>query len=87
MHKQIFMDMYMPGVTKQLLGTETVQMLRQRGVRCKICGLSANDLRDGFLKAGADDFTLKPLPSKPALLKSRLLELVGPAQEGETAQT
>ena len=39
----IFMDMYMASVEKQLLGTETVKALRQQGVDCRICGLSAND--------------------------------------------
>ena len=71
------MDMYMPGVTKQLLGTETIQMLRTQGVLAKICGLSANDIRESFIKAGADDFNLKPLPCKPDKLKQLLFQLVG----------
>ena len=75
----IFMDQYMASIDKQLLGTETCQALRQRGVTTnttKICGLSANDLRDAFLKSGADDFILKPMPCKPNELKETLLSLL-----------
>ena len=37
----IFMDQYMASVDKQLLGTETVHALREKGITSKICGLSA----------------------------------------------
>lgn len=60
----IFMDQYMAIADNQLLGTETIQALRAKGVECTICGLSANDLRDAFINSGADDFVLKPMPCK-----------------------
>lgn len=59
-------------VDKQLLGTEATQALRKMGVTSKICGLSANDLRDVFVDSGADDFILKPMPCKAAELKRTL---------------
>ena len=55
---------YMASVEKQLLGTETVQRMRARGVTARICGLSANDMQNAFLEAGANAFLLKPLPCK-----------------------
>ena len=57
----IFVDMYMASVEKQMLGTETIQAMRQRGVtKSRICGLSANDKEDEFIDAGADSFLVKP---------------------------
>ena len=38
----IFMDQYMASTEKQLLGTEATKALRSKGVKSKICGLSAN---------------------------------------------
>jgi CheY-like chemotaxis protein len=58
----IFMDQYMSSTEKALRGTETIQAIRERGIDCTIVGLSANDLGDDFLKAGADCFVLKPIP-------------------------
>jgi CheY-like chemotaxis protein len=46
----IFMDQYMASVERALLGTDTVRALRANGVKCRICGLSANDLSDQFLE-------------------------------------
>lgn len=66
----IFMDQYMASVEKQLLGTEAVRAMRGRGVTSVICGLSANDSKESFLKAGADTFVLKPFPCK----REKLLE-------------
>ena len=63
---------YMASVDKQLLGTETAIAMRSKGISSKICGLSANDLRDAFIKAGADDFLLKPMPCKINDLKQVL---------------
>ncbi|CAB9528667.1 respiration control sensor protein ArcB [Seminavis robusta] len=68
----VFMDQYMAAAEKQLLGTETAQVMRSRGMDCKICGLSANDLRDAFINAGADEFILKPMPCRPQELKGVL---------------
>lgn len=72
----IFMDQYMPSIEKQLLGTETVAMMRSQGIRSIICGLSANDIEEGFMNAGADYFKLKPMPCKPDPLKELLLLLL-----------
>mmetsp|Transcript_42487 Transcript_42487/g.102348 ORF Transcript_42487/g.102348 Transcript_42487/m.102348 type:complete len:947 (+) Transcript_42487:339-3179(+) len=55
----IFMDMYMASVEKQLLGTEAVRELRNRGINARICGLSANDKESDFIEAGADAFSFK----------------------------
>ena len=68
----IFMDMYMASTEKQLLGSETVAALREKGVDCRICGLSANDTEEDFLEAGADMFLFKPIPCKPMELKEVL---------------
>jgi hypothetical protein len=56
------MDMYMASVEKQLLGTETVQALRSHGCKSRICGLSANDVEENFINAGADAFMFKVRP-------------------------
>jgi DNA-binding response OmpR family regulator len=63
------------GTQKQLLGTETVRMLRAKGVNCRICGLSANNLEDSFLDAGADCFVLKPFPCRKDALESELIRI------------
>ena len=65
----IFMDQYLASVEKQLLGTETVATMRSRNVKSRICGLSANDIRDTFLAAGADDFLLKPFSTNKEALR------------------
>ena len=43
-----------------------------------VCGLSANDLRDSFLSAGANAFVLKPIPCKPDDVKSMLKKILKP---------
>jgi signal transduction histidine kinase/CheY-like chemotaxis protein len=58
----IFMDQHMASTAKQLLGTETVQKLRANGFKNRICGLSANNIEQSFISAGADCFLLKPIP-------------------------
>lgn len=72
----IFMDQYMMSVDKQLLGTETVRKLRSMGVDCLICGLSANDMEEPFIGAGADAFMIKPFPCKPDALTQELLRIL-----------
>jgi CheY-like chemotaxis protein len=72
----IFMDMYMASVEKQLLGTETVKVLRNKGVDCRICGLSANDKESEFLEAGADVFTFKPFPCEARALTQELCRVL-----------
>ena len=74
----IFLDQYMASVDKQLLGTETAQAMRAKGLECTICGLSANDLRDAFINSGADDFILKPMPCKASDLQKVLLRILFP---------
>lgn len=72
----IFIDMYMASVEKQLLGTETVVALRQKGIECRICGLSANDKETEFLEAGANAFTFKPFPCEPKSLTAELCRIL-----------
>lgn len=72
----IFMDMYMASVQKQLLGSETVSELRNRGITCRICGLSANDKEAEFLEAGADVFTFKPFPCEKGALRQELFRIL-----------
>jgi len=72
----IFMDYYMASVEKQLLGSETVRLLRAKGVRSIICGLSANGKEQEFLDAGANGFMMKPFPAKKDELKLELEKLL-----------
>lgn len=67
-----FVDQYMASVEKQLLGTETVRALRAKGVKSRICGLSANDVEQPFMDAGADTFMFKPFPTKKDALTDEL---------------
>lgn len=64
----VFQDQYMASVEKQLLGTETIHAMRAQGVTSCICGLSANDIEESFLKAGANAFMRKPFPCEKAAL-------------------
>lgn len=66
----------MASIEKQLLGTEAVRELRAKGVNSIICGLSANDLCDEFVSAGADAFMLKPFPCDPKKLKVELTRVL-----------
>ena len=68
----IFLDQYMASAEKQLLGSETVQALREKGVTSTVCGLSANDLKDHFLECGADAFMMKPFPCDAEKLQREL---------------
>jgi CheY-like chemotaxis protein len=73
----ILCDQYMTSsVHKSLLGTETARELRAQGYRNRICGLSANDLEEAFLKAGADCFLIKPFPCKADEIRLALAKLV-----------
>ena len=76
----IFMDQYMASHQKQLLGTETVRAMRSQGCRSKICGLSANDMEQAFLSAGADFFLFKPFKCEYQEMQAELLRIVGPSQ-------
>uniref|UniRef100_A0A7S1YGL3 Response regulatory domain-containing protein n=1 Tax=Grammatophora oceanica TaxID=210454 RepID=A0A7S1YGL3_9STRA len=74
----IFLDQYMASIEKQLLGTETVRLLRNNSDvdNTIICGLSANDQEEQFLDAGANGFMLKPFPCKKEALTRELLKLL-----------
>jgi CheY-like chemotaxis protein len=72
----IFMDMYMASVEKQLLGTEAVRELRNKGIDCRICGLSANDKESEFLDAGANVFSFKPFPCEARALTQELTRVL-----------
>jgi CheY-like chemotaxis protein len=71
----IFMDQYMASTQKQMLGTETVRELRVRGVDSIICGLSANNMEESFLNAGADAFLLKPFPCEREAMERELARI------------
>jgi len=68
----------MASVEKQLLGSETVAALRSKGVQCRICGLSANDVEEQFLRAGADAFMFKPFPCNAGALTNELVRVLNP---------
>ena len=73
----IFVDQYMASVEKQLLGTETVQAMRAKGVTSRLCGLSANDLASTFEAAGADFFLQKPFSTNQDDLRNDLFRVLG----------
>jgi len=79
----IFMDMYMASVEKQLLGSETVAALRQKGIQCRICGLSANDKEAEFIEAGADCFAMKPFPCRKNELRQELYRVLYQEQKDD----
>lgn len=83
----IFMDQYMASVEKQMLGTETTRALRSKGVTSLICGLSANDVEEGFIRAGADLFMHKPFPCKPEALKREILNIIDSRKRNPTNDT
>jgi len=66
----------MASVEKQLLGTETVRALRAKGVESIICGLSANDVGEPFLNAGANAFMFKPFPCEKSQLAEELVRVL-----------
>jgi signal transduction histidine kinase/CheY-like chemotaxis protein len=71
----IFLDQYMTAINKQLLGSETARALRAKGIGATICGLSANDMEETFVKAGADCFMFKPFPCEANALKDELIRI------------
>ena len=71
----------MASVEKQLLGTETAQAMRAKGVDSILIGLSANDIRDSFLSSGANHFLLKPMPCKPDSLREALWKILQKADQ------
>lgn len=83
----IFVDQYMASVEKQLLGTETVQAMRAKNVNSTICGLSANDVEEQFMNAGANAFMIKPFPCQKDALKLELLKILGTPDRYGTRST
>jgi len=83
----VFMDQYMSGVEKQLLGTETTVAMRAKGIRSIICGLSANDMKTQFINAGADYFMLKPIPTEKGALKRELGRIVCSERQREPSSS
>jgi CheY-like chemotaxis protein len=63
-------------ILSQLLGTETVQALRSKGVGSLICGHSANDKEEEFLQAGADAFCIKPFPLEARAMTAELCRIL-----------
>jgi len=74
----------MASIEKQLLGTETAQAMRAKGVNSIICGLSANDLEQHFLSSGAEAFMLKPFPCKKEELTWELLQILSKGKRPHT---
>ena len=66
----------MASVEKQLLGTETIQALRAKGVQSIICGLSANDMEEEFRKAGANFVMSKPFPCQRDALREEFRRML-----------
>ena len=68
-YDMIFLDQYYASTERRLTGTETARALRAKGVTSLICGVSANELEDQFLSAGADIFATKPFATSQVQLK------------------
>ena len=66
----------MASAARSLLGTETARALRSNGVTSLLVGLSANNVEDAFLEAGADAFMSKPFPCDNEALKSELCRIL-----------
>ena len=66
----------MTSIEKQMLGTETAQIMRARGVNSLICGLSANDVGQQFMESGANAFMHKPFPCQKDALSIELLQIL-----------
>lgn len=77
----IFMDHYMGTDDSKLLGSETVAELRNKGVKSKICGMSANDVEQMFDDSGADGFVFKPLRFRKEAMRSELERILGTNDE------
>ncbi|CAB9520292.1 sensor kinase/phosphatase LuxQ [Seminavis robusta] len=83
----IFMDQYMASTQKQLLGTEATRALRSKGVRAKICGLSANEMAKDFFAAGANAFVCKPMPTRQETLRQVLADILQDEQTNRRKQS
>lgn len=63
-------------VEKSLLGTETVAALRARGETALICGISANDMEEQFIAAGAESFLFKPFKCQKEAMAEELSDVL-----------
>jgi len=79
----IFIDQYFVSDDSEVLGTDAVLEMRNKGVRGRICGMSANDHENIFDDAGADSFMFKPLPQNADALKQDLLRIINGGDEDE----
>ena len=73
----IIMDQYMEEAGGVLIGTETVNIMREMGVTSIIVGCSGNDMKDEFLAAGCQLCWGKPMTANQfilAQLKDELLK-------------
>ena len=68
-------------------GTEAVAALRNKGVTCRICGLSANDKEQEFFDAGADAFMFKPFPCDEISMTNALRRVLYPDQQSDFDKT
>jgi hypothetical protein len=59
-----------------MLGTETVRELRAADFQGRICGLSANDIEEEFLKSGANAFMFKPFPTSTEAIQYELKRIL-----------
>lgn len=80
----IFVDQYMPGIARPLLGTETIRIMRINGVKSVICGCSANEMEAEFLQNGADIFIMKPFPCEKESLHAELQRVLNARNANET---
>lgn len=79
----IFIDQYFVSDDSEVLGTDAVVEMRNKGIRGRICGMSANDHENIFDDAGADSFMFKPLPQNPDALKQDLLRILNGGDEDD----
>ena len=79
----VFLDQYMTSTEKCMTGTETAQAMRTAGYQGILCGLSANDMEQGFLAAGADAFMIKPFPCKPEQMIPELKRVLASSKRND----
>ncbi|KAL3944053.1 MAG: hypothetical protein SGBAC_001881 [Bacillariaceae sp.] len=79
----IFIDQYFVNDESEVLGTDAVIGMRNKGIQARICGMSANDHENIFDDAGADSFMFKPLPQNPDALKQDLLRILNGGDEDD----
>ena len=86
-YDMIFLDQYFTSTERHLTGTETARAMRARGIQSILCGCSANDLEETFLKAGADLFVCKPMATDQTDLKQFMLQALKKRKPRRTSQS